>query len=192
MAVTPKPIALAEFLEMPEVEPPLELRQGMVTQKVPPSGPHITTQFWFGMQIELFSEPLELARAFSEARLLIGDEAYVPDLVVYRWDRIPEKDDGDVPNHFTTLPDLAVEIRSPGQTVRGQLDRCREYIAHGVPVAMFVDPERRTVHILRADREVGPLREGDAIDITDVLPGFELTVSHLFSRIRARPARNRS
>jgi Uma2 family endonuclease len=192
MAVTPERMSLAEFLKLPEVKPALELRQGTVSQKVPPSGPHITTQFWFGYQVTLFAEPLELARAFPEARLLLGEETYVPDLVVYRWERIPEDEGGDVPLHFTTLPDLAVEIRSPGQTVRSQLDRCREYIVHGVPVVVFADPERRTVHVLRASGEVGPLRDSDPIDITDVLPGFELTVSDLFSRIRARPTRRRS
>src|SRR5688572_4753307 len=175
MAVTPKRMSLAEFLKLPEVKPALELRQGVVSQKMPPSGPHITTQFWFNHQVELFAVPLELARAFSEPRLIVGDETYVPDLAVYRWERIPEDDDGDVPHHFTSLPDLVMEIRSPGQTVRSQLDCCREYIAHGVPVAVFADPERRAVHVLRESSEVGPLRDSDPIDITDVLPGFELT-----------------
>jgi hypothetical protein len=53
----------------------------------------------------------------------------------------------------------------------------------------MADPIRRTVHVIRADSEVGPLHEGDAIDITDVLPGFALTVSDLFARIRAHPSR---
>jgi hypothetical protein len=53
----------------------------------------------------------------------------------------------------------------------------------------MADPERRNVYVLRPDHKVGPLREGDSIDVTDILPGFALTVSDLFARIRARPSR---
>jgi Uma2 family endonuclease len=67
------------------------------------------------------------------------------------------------------------------------MDKCREYIRHGVVVAIVADPIRRNVFVIRANSEVGPLREGDDIDITDVLPGFQMRVSDLFSRIKARP-----
>jgi Uma2 family endonuclease len=171
------------------VKPARELRHGVVSQKVPPSGPHTALQLWFGYQIDFFAEPQELARAFVETRIILGADTYVPDAMVYLWDRVPEDQHGELPSHFTSPPDLALEVLSPGQTVRSQLDRCREYIGHGVRVAMMADPEHRTVYVLRPGGEVGPLREGDAIDITDVLPGFELHVSDLFARIRARPAR---
>jgi Uma2 family endonuclease len=192
MAVTPKRMSLAQFLELPEVKPALELRHGMVSQKMPPSGPHGSIQLWFGYQIDMFAEPLESARAFTETRVVLGTDTYVPDVVVYRWDRVPEGDDGTLPMHFTTPPDIAVEIVSPGESVRSQLDKCKEYIGHGVPVAVLIDPARRAVSVLRADKEVGPLLEGDAIDLTDVLPGFSMSVSALFSRMRARPGRRPS
>jgi Uma2 family endonuclease len=192
MAVTPKRMRLADFLRLPEVKPARELRNGTVSQKVPPSGPHSSIQMWFGYRVELFAEPLEMARAFPEARVILGEDTYVPDVVVYAWERIPEDENGNLPFYFTTPPDLVVEVLSPGQTVRAHLDRCRELIGHGVRVSMLADPERRAVHVIRASGEVGPLREGDAIDITDVLPGFELTVSDLFARIRARPSRRSS
>jgi Uma2 family endonuclease len=189
MAVTPKRMSLAEFLKLPEVKPALELRQGMVSQKVPPSGPHASIQMWFGAQVYNFAELHELAQAFTEARVILGEDTYVPDVVVYLWERVPEDENGNLPFYFTTPPDLAVEVASPGQTVRALLDRCRELVAHGVRVVLLANPERRTVHLIRANAEVGPLHEGDAIDVTDVLPGFQMTVSNIFARIR--PARRR-
>jgi Uma2 family endonuclease len=191
MAVTPKRMSLAEFLELPEVKPALELRHGMVSQKMPPSGPHGSIQLWFGYQIDIFAEPIEFARAFTETRVVLGTDTYVPDVVVYLWDRVPEGENGDLPLHFTTPPDITVEIVSPGESVRSQIDKCREYIGHDVQAAILIDPERRTVRLLRADGEVGPLHEGDDIDITDVLPGFTMSVSNLFSRLRARPPQRR-
>jgi Uma2 family endonuclease len=189
MAVTPRRMSLAEFLELPEVKPARELRQGMVSQKAPPSGPHSSIQMWFGAQVYSFAELRGLAQAFTEARVILGADTYVPDVVVYLWERVPEDEHGNLPFYFTTPPDLALEILSPGQSVRAQLDRCRELVNHGVQVVVLANPERRTIHIIRADREVGPLREGETIDLEDVLSGFQLGVTDLFARIR--PGRHR-
>jgi Uma2 family endonuclease len=190
MAVTPKRMTLAEFLKLPEVKPALELRQGMVSQKVPASGPHSSIQAWLGAQVYVHGELLELAQAFTEARVILGEDTYVPDVVIYQWDRVPEDDNGDLQFHFTTPPDLAVEVMSPGQTLRATLERCRELVGHGVRVVVLVDPIHRGVHVVRPNAEVGPLREGDSVDMTDVIPDFRLTVSDILARIR--PARRRS
>ena len=190
MAVTPQRMSLAEFLKLPEVKPALELRRGMVSQKVPPSGPHASIQLWFGAQVYNVAELRELAQAFTEARVILGEDTYVPDIVVYQWDRVPEDDNGDLQFHFTTPPDLAVEVMSPGQTLSSTLDRCRELVGHGVRVVVLVDPIHRGVHVLRPDAEIGPLREGDIVDMTEVIPDFRLPVSDILARIR--PARRRS
>jgi Uma2 family endonuclease len=189
MAVTPEQMTLAEFLKLPEVKPALELRKGKVSQKVPPSGPHGSIQFWLGAQIYNFAQLRGLAQGFTETRLVLGTDTYVPDLVVYLWERVPEDEHGNLPFFFTTPPDLAIEILSPGQTVRAQLDRCRELVGHGARVVVLADPERRTVYVVRTGREVVPLQEGDAIDVTDVLPGFQLFVTDLLAQ--ARPGRRR-
>src|SRR5262249_21681905 len=99
MAVTPQRMTLAEFLELPEVKPARELRHGVVSQKVPPSGPHVSLQLWFGYQVDMFAEPLQMARAFPEIRIILGQDTYVPDVAVYLWDRIPEDEDGNLPLH---------------------------------------------------------------------------------------------
>ena len=189
MAVTPKRTSLAEFLQQPEVKPARELRHGMVSQKVPPSVPHSSIQTWLGHRIEGFGELTGTGRAFTEARLLLGEDTYVPDVVVYRWDRIPEDEHGNLPTYFETPPDLAVEVISSGQTLTKQLERCRELIEHGVAVTVLVHPGQQTVHVVRPSGEIGPLRAGDTLDLNDVLTGFTLPISELFARMRARPPR---
>ena len=189
MAVTPKRMSLAEFLKLPEVKPALELRQGMVSQKVPPSGPHSSIQGWFVSRVNWFGVPRDLARAFPEARVILGEQTYVPDVVVYLWERMPEDEHGNLPLHFTNPPDLAVEILSPGQTTPALLERCRELVAHGVRVVLPANPARRTVYLVRPNGTAGPLETSDTIDITDVLPDFEMTVAELFDQMSARPPR---
>ena len=93
--------------------------------------------------------------------------------------------------YFTVAPDLAVEILAADEQVEVLDARGCELVDHGVRVVVLIDPKRRNVYVLRAGGEVGPLREDDAIDITDVLPGFESTVDDLFLSIRARPDRTR-
>jgi Uma2 family endonuclease len=190
MAVTPQRMSLAEFLQLPEVKPARELRQGMVSQKMPPSGPHSSIQGWLATRFELFVTPAELGRAFPEMRLLLGEDTYVPDLVVYRWERIPSDEVGNLPTYFSTPPDLVVEIVSPGQTLTSQLERCRDLLGHGVRVTVLVHPERQVVYVVRASGEIGPLRAGAEIDLADVLPGCSLSIAELFARIKARPTQS--
>jgi Uma2 family endonuclease len=189
MAVTPERMSLAEFLRRPETKPAFELRRGVVSQKMPPSGPHGSIQLWFGAQIYNFAELRELAQAFTETRLILGRDTYVPDVSVYLWERVPEDEHGNLPFYFTTPPDIVVEVVSPGQTVRSQRDRCIELIGHGVRIAVLVAPDQRSVFVIRTDGEVGPLREGDTINVGDVLPGFQIAVTDVLARIRPRRRR---
>ena len=187
MAVTPERMTLAEFLKLPEVKPARALRNGVVSQKMPPKMSHAVIQVWFASQVDRFALPRKLARSASECRIVVNDETYVPDVVVFRWDRIPEDEHGQVPEDVYIAPDLVLEILAPGQTVQSAMDRGRELIGHGVTVVILADPRRQTVRLIRASGETGPLRENEAIDLSDVLPGFEMSVSGLFLCLRARP-----
>ena len=109
----------------------------------------------------------------------------MPDLIVYRRDRIPRDADGQIAQDFTVPPDVAVEIFSPGQSRPKQIERCRWYVENGVRLAVFADPSRRTVRLFRSDAETGDLRGVDVLDLSDVLPGFTLTVDELFAPLSA-------
>ena len=82
-------LTLAEFLRLPEEKPALEFQDGMVTQKVSPQGQHGWLQGKLAELFNHFAEPLRLARAFTETRVTFDGASLVPDVVVYRWDRIP-------------------------------------------------------------------------------------------------------
>jgi Uma2 family endonuclease len=85
-----------------------------------------------------------------------------------------------------TPPDLAVEIISPGQTLRDQENRCRWYVANGVPISLLIHPRRRTVTCFRPSVEPETLRGDDRIALDEVLPGFQLTVAQLFDALNFR------
>ncbi len=113
MAVTQQPLTLEAFLKLPEREPALEFEDGDVTQKVSPKGPHGVLQ---AIVAELFNRslrPRKLALAITELRTTFAGASRVPDVAVYRWERIPRRVNGKVDYDFLTPPDVAIEIISP-------------------------------------------------------------------------------
>ena len=63
--------------------------------------------------------------------------------------------------------------------------RCRWYVAQGVRLAVFADPRRRVVRLFRPGQESGDCRGADLLDLSDVLPGFTLTVDDFFAPMSA-------
>ena len=94
--------------------------------------------------------------ADSSFRLMSNpDEVYLPDAAFVRADRIQTREDLAYP--FEGAPDLAVEVRSPGDRV-AELDRkMRRYLAAGTRLGWAVDPLQRTVTIY------GPMRRSRSL-----------------------------
>jgi Uma2 family endonuclease len=126
------------------------------------------------------------AFAFAELRATYGGASHVPDVAVYRWQRIPLDDAGRVRNFFTEPPDLAIEIVSPGQRVNTLVRRCLWYVANGVTVALLVDPDDESVLAFRQEQAPAALRGPDPIAIEEVLPGFQLAAQELFASLTFR------
>src|SRR5689334_223564 len=117
MAISQRRMTLEEFLTLPEEKPALEYIDGWVRQKAMPKGPHGTLQSWLAHLINAYGIAARLAWAFTETRVLLAGQAPVPDLIVYRWERIPRDATGRIAEDFSTPPDIAVEIFSPGQVL---------------------------------------------------------------------------
>lgn len=185
MAIARQRLTLEEFLCLPESEPALEYWRGEVTQKVSPKGPHGAIQYGFGRRIDDVGPLRRLVRVFTETRVTFASISTVPDLIVYRRERVPRDVSGRVAEDFTVPPDVAVEILSRGQSPRELVARCRWYVEHGVPLAIFADPLRGVARLFRTGAESGDLRGSDLLDLGDVLPDFALTVDELFAPLAA-------
>jgi len=185
MALASERLTLEAFLRLPEQEPPLEYWHGEVTQKMPPMGPHGALQYGLGRRIDDDRGLRQLFRIFTETRVILTGISTVPDLVVYRRERVPRDSRGEVADYFTTPPDLAVEIVSPGQSRTRLIARCRWYVENGVQLAIFADPRRRVVRLFRPGSDSDDLRGSALLDLSDVLPGFSLTVDDFFAPLSA-------
>jgi Uma2 family endonuclease len=186
MAITQR-LTLAEFLALPDEKPALELEpDGVVVQKVSPKGRHSRLQLVLCERINEFAESRRVAMAFPELRVVFGGAAYVPDVSVFAWDRIPRMSDDEIADVFEDPPDVAIEIVSPQQSPNALLRRCVWYVENGVAFALLVDPADRSIVRFEQDHAARVLRAGDGIDFGAVLHGFRLTVDEVFASLQLR------
>jgi Uma2 family endonuclease len=109
-----------------------------------------------------------------------------PDISFVRRDRLPG---GRTPQgHFRIPPDLAVEVVSPNELHWEVEQKVHEYLAAGVPLVWVVEPELRTVQVIRQDGSATRLRADDTLTGGDVLPGFECRVGELFEEAPDEPS----
>ncbi len=184
MAVTGRKLTLGEFLALPEEKPSLEYFDGEVSQKVAPQGKHSLLTYRLARFFNAALEPQKLGFAFPELRRTYAGASPVPDLAVYRWERIPRLPTGEVANRFDAPPDIAVEIVSPDQGMALLRRKCAWYVANGAALALIADPDRRFGEQYRPGQARLTLRAGDRLDFGAVLPGLGLTVDALFDMLK--------
>jgi Uma2 family endonuclease len=177
-------MTLDEFLALPEdSETALEFDHGMVTQKVAPQSDHGFLGKRLTVALTRAGEDHQLGIVFVERRLVTPQGwAPVPDVSYIRKERL-KPESGRRFGRMDLPPDLAIEIISPDQPVRELLEKCLRYAEVGVAVSLVVDADDETVYAIRPNQPLRVPRGADRIDLDDVLPGFELTVSGLFDSI---------
>jgi Uma2 family endonuclease len=100
-----------------------------------------------------------------------------PDAAFVGRDRIGTK----VPRgYFDGVPDLAVEVVSPGERRRDVAEKVNMWLAHGARVVWVADPRQMTVVIHRVGNKPQTLRKPDEIRDEPLLRGFVLPLSKVF------------
>ncbi len=116
------------------------------------------------------------ASAEMHCRFLIDGEVRfrLPDVSAVVADEDPSS------RYLERAPDLAVEIRSPGDRVSDILLKLDEYSQAGTRLAWVVLPEEQAVLVRTADGRLTVATIDDSLDGGDVLRGLALPVSELF------------
>ncbi|MCY4466283.1 MAG: Uma2 family endonuclease [Chloroflexi bacterium] len=105
-----------------------------------------------------------------------------PDVAFIRIDRL---DDPDSHQFVPAMPDLAVEVKSPNDTYAATRRKAELYLRRGSRLVWLVYPDRHVVEVCRLD-DAGELQidfvpADGALSGEDVLPGFTLELSRVFS-----------
>ena len=90
-----------------------------------------------------------------------------------------------LPTYAPYMPDLAVEIISPSQSLAQVRRKAEVYLHHGVALVWLLDPEARFAEVWRPGDAGAPQSERIAADGElsgeDILPGFRLPLSPVFA-----------
>ncbi len=142
--IQPTP-TLEEFLKLPETKPASEFINGEIIQKPMPQGEHSSIQIDLCEAINQVAKPQKIAKAFPELRCTFGGASIVPDIAVFRWERIPLQPSGRIANRFEIHPDWAIEIISPEQNATKVLRKLLHCSQYGTELGWLIDPEGESI-----------------------------------------------
>jgi Uma2 family endonuclease len=171
---------LETFLQAPETEPATEFINGVSIQKPMPQGEHSLIQGSLCETINQVVKPQKIALAFPELRCTFGGGSIVPDIAVFRWDRIPRTTAGRIANRFETYPDWAIEILSPDQSLTKVLAKLLHCIEHGTELGWLINPTEDVILVVFENQRVQLFQGTSALPVLDGLQ-LSLTVEQVFS-----------
>jgi Uma2 family endonuclease len=123
----------------------------------------------------LVSPPDGFYRFFPE-----GSRA--PDIAYVAWASCP---DGKRPRKAVDglVPDLCIEVISPGNTKNEMARKRGEYFASGVKFVWEINPETKSVIVYTMDDAGTSVKPAESIEGGSVIPGFSLSVAELFGEL---------
>ena len=102
-----------------------------------------------------------------------------PDVLFISYETMP----ADVPTPkgaYSPPLELAVEVKSPTDTIRGMSRKADEYLEAGVKVVLTFDPDLASATVFRSDEWPQRYHNGDELTLPDILPGFAVPVAKFF------------
>ncbi len=171
----------ADYFALPETNRYLELSEGRLVMPPHPTRSHQAALEALYVRMREFVSERELGEihvAPLPVRLWPG-KIREPDIFFIsaeHRDRLGEKVCG--------VPDLVVEVISPGTREVDRGEKFSEYAKAGVREYWIVDPEKRTVEVFalrgRVFEPLGIYREGETAR-SELLQGFEVPVREIFA-----------
>ena len=84
-------------------------------------------------------------------------------------------------SYVPLMPDLAVEVVSPSQSLAQVRRKAETYLRHGSQMVWLIDPQARSAEVWRRGTERREVIAGDGeLSGNDILPGFRLPLRKIF------------
>ena len=168
-----------QFLCQPEnVDRLFELIDGEIVEKMP-TQQHGMIASNINFALMLYNKQHRSGRIGAEVRhQAIKDKrnSLMPDISFTSGNR-PLVTEGSV----MQMPDLAIEIRSPDDSLKQMREKAEYYLANGSRLVWLVVPGKRYVEVHRPNQEEEIMFGSDVLDGGDVLPGFTLPIADVFA-----------
>ena len=179
-AADPPLMTAEEFLAKPADGKKYELVRGRLEKVCIPGGPHGEVQANIIVSLRAWAGAEQVGRVSGETGVVVErgpDTVRGPDTAFHSYERWPR---GTPRGGFVeNPPELAVEIRSPGDRRTRLLRKVVEYLDAGVVAVLSVDPERRTAELFTADGPTVNFAADDRLALPPPLDGWTPTVAEL-------------
>lgn len=156
-----------------------ELFDGELIEMSGPGGTHGRIAIRLGTYLFLFAEENNLGIVTGETGYHPPDDRYnllLPDVAFISFGRAPEPfPDKLVP----AMPDIAVEIRSPSNTLAEMREKAQRYLRLGTSLVWIVQLAQQCVEIHQSQMPVETAGLEDSLSGERVLPGFTLDVRRI-------------
>lgn len=158
----------------------VELVDGRISVMSPSGYESDEVAFRFGRRLADWVEPKRLGRVTgSSAGFTLPDSnTRAPDVSFVRAERLRR-----APRSFAQLaPDLMVEVKFPSDSIDDLERKIANFLQQGTQVGILINPEDCTIKIFRPEAEV-TLQDGDTLTLPDLLPGWAVAVTDLWSPV---------
>lgn len=175
-------LTIEEFERLPDDAWRTELVRGLLVREPPAGFEHGRRAARIATALDRYAREHDLGVVVAaETGFVLAEDpptVRAPDAAFVSKARLPAD---PVPPGFARLaPDLAVEIASPSHAMAELYGKAIDYLEAGTREVWVVDPQTRTVTVFRPDGGLRLLREADALEGGDILPGFRLPVAEIF------------
>jgi Uma2 family endonuclease len=171
------PISVEEYLSNPAYEH-AEYIDGQIVERTMGSKLHSKVQMKCGRKLDEYfdTHPGGYVAPELHCRLTAGSRTrfYLPDVAVVLGDDAPEA------RFLDRAPDLAVEIRSPDDTIAYLTRKMGDYLASGAKLGWLILPEERSVLVFAPHAAPRTFVAGEILDGGELLAGLQIPVDELF------------
>ena len=100
-----------------------------------------------------------------------------PDASFILAERLPRTTD----NYAELVPDLMFEVKSKTDNIAKLRQKIQQFLELGTKVGVLVDPRTRTMEVYRLNCDKVVLRDGDVLQVPELLPGWKLPVVEVWA-----------
>jgi Uma2 family endonuclease len=171
-----------EFGRRPDPGHPEELVRGRIVRRPPTKPRHGEVCAQCVHLFKRFLDDHDVGRVVgNDAGVIIRrdpDTVRGPDVAFYSYERLPK---GPLPRgYLPQIPELVVEVRSPGDRWKETHEKVAEFLGAGVLVVVVLDPGPKSAHVFGAEEEPRKLGADDELALPGILEGFRLRVGRFF------------
>ena len=182
MRVKKKLFTAEELFRLPTLEKRLELVDGELYEMPFEGAMHGLATSNIGFLIALHVKNGDLGHVFAPGTgFILGrnpDTVLAPDVSFVSYNRLSQ---GNVPVGFLEMaPELAVEVKSPGDSDREVREKAEQWLASGTAAVWVLDPDDRTATVYAPDQAPQVLTESESLRGGALVPGFQVSVGELF------------